>query len=63
MSVTKAFMSYSWDDDQHKEWVAKLATNLREDGIETILDFSGMLCQEISYQSLWKDISVRTTMY
>ena len=38
MSDTKAFMSYSWDDDQHKEWVAKLATNLRDDGVETILD-------------------------
>ena len=23
MSAPKAFMSYSWDDDQHKEWVAK----------------------------------------
>ena len=38
MSDTKAFMSYSWDDDQHKAWVAKLATNLRNDGVETILD-------------------------
>lgn len=38
MSVTKAFVSYSWDSDQHKEWVAKLATDLRHDGIETILD-------------------------
>ena len=35
---TKAFMSYSWDDDQHKAWVAKLATNLRDNGVETILD-------------------------
>ena len=38
MSDTKAFMSYSWDDDQHKAWVAKLATNLRDNGVETILD-------------------------
>ena len=38
MSAPKAFMSYSWDDDQHKEWVAKLATNLRGNGIETMLD-------------------------
>ena len=38
MSATRAFVSYSWDDDQHKEWVAKLATDLREDGVETILD-------------------------
>ena len=38
MSNTKAFVSYSWDSDQHKEWVAKLATTLRENGVETILD-------------------------
>lgn len=38
MSDPNAFVSYSWDDDQHKEWVAKLATNLRNDGVETILD-------------------------
>ena len=33
-----AFISYSWDDEAHKEWVADLATALRNDGIETILD-------------------------
>ena len=38
MSNTKAFVSYSWDSDQHKEWVARLATDLRDDGIETVLD-------------------------
>ena len=38
MREPKAFMSYSWDDDQHKAWVAKLATNLRDNGVETILD-------------------------
>ena len=38
MSTPKAFVSYSWDDDAHKEWVAELATKLRSDGIETILD-------------------------
>lgn len=38
MNAIKAFVSYSWDDDQHKEWVAKLATDLREDGVEAILD-------------------------
>jgi hypothetical protein len=34
----KVFISYSWDDDNHREWVRKFATRLREDGIETILD-------------------------
>lgn len=38
MSNPKAFVSYSWDDDSHKEWVAQLATDLRKDGVETILD-------------------------
>ena len=34
----KAFVSYSWDDDSHKDWVQQLATDLRKDGVETILD-------------------------
>lgn len=38
MSAPKVFFSYSWDDDSHKKWVADLATILRNDGIETILD-------------------------
>jgi len=38
MSNKKAFVSYSWDDDSHKDWVAQLATDLRKDGVETILD-------------------------
>jgi len=38
MNNIRAFISYSWDDDPHKEWVAQLATDLRKDGIVTILD-------------------------
>lgn len=34
----RAFVSYSWDDDLHKDWVAELAAELRADGVETILD-------------------------
>jgi len=34
----KAFVSYSWDDDNHKKWVAQLATRLRYDTVEVILD-------------------------
>jgi len=33
-----AFISYSWDDTNHKKWVKLLATKLRENGIESILD-------------------------
>lgn len=36
-SVT-AFISYSWDDEPHKEWVRGLAARLRRDGIAVLLD-------------------------
>ena len=32
------FISYSWDDDTHKEWVRKLAKRLRQDGVDVTLD-------------------------
>lgn len=31
-------ISYTWDDEAHKEWVLKLSKRLRENGIETLLD-------------------------
>jgi CheY-like chemotaxis protein len=34
----KAFISYSWDDPAHKEWVKRLATRLRADGVDVTLD-------------------------
>jgi hypothetical protein len=34
----RAFLSYSFDGPEHREWVLGLATRLREDGVETILD-------------------------
>ena len=37
-TVPKTFISYSWDDDAHKEWVKQLATRLREDGVDVTLD-------------------------
>src|SRR5208283_5839123 len=33
-----AFISYSRDDEAHKEWVRQLATKLRADGVEARLD-------------------------
>jgi hypothetical protein len=33
-----AFISYSWDDDAHKEWVRTLAERLRADGVDVTLD-------------------------
>ena len=38
MIVTKAFVSYSWSSPEHEEWVLDLATNLRESGVDAILD-------------------------
>lgn len=32
------FISYSWDNEEHKKWVLDLATKLREGGIEVVLD-------------------------
>lgn len=34
----KVFISYSWDNEKHKEWILKLSADLRKNGIETILD-------------------------
>jgi len=35
---SKVFISYSWDDDNHREWVHNFATRLSNDGISVILD-------------------------
>lgn len=37
-SLITVFISYSWEDDEHKEWVLKLADQLTKDGINVILD-------------------------
>lgn len=34
----KAFMSYSWDCQEHKDWVHELALRLRQDGVDVVLD-------------------------
>jgi hypothetical protein len=38
MSHPTAFISYSWDSEEHRAWVAKLAERLRGDGIDAKLD-------------------------
>jgi hypothetical protein len=42
----KCFVSYSKDDEEHEEWVRKLATTLQKNGVNTALDqwdgYSGM---------------------
>ncbi|MCC5915616.1 MAG: TIR domain-containing protein [Balneolaceae bacterium] len=37
-SAPKIFISYSWTNETHEEWVINLATELRENGIDVILD-------------------------
>ena len=34
----RAFVSYSWSSPTHETWVLDLATRLREDGVDVILD-------------------------
>jgi hypothetical protein len=34
----KLFISYSWSNPEHQQWVINLATELRESGIDVILD-------------------------
>ena len=38
MRTPTAFISYSWDDDAHKDWVKLLASKLRADGVDVALD-------------------------
>ena len=38
MSPPKVFISYSHDSTEHKEWVLKLATDLRNNGVDATLD-------------------------
>lgn len=38
MEIPKVFISYSHDSPEHKKWVLELATKLRVDGIDAIID-------------------------
>jgi hypothetical protein len=42
IKIPRAFISYSWDDEAHKRWVRELATKLRQDGIDVMLDQWGL---------------------
>jgi hypothetical protein len=39
MTSPKVFISYSHDSEEHKAWVRSLATRLREDSVEVLLDY------------------------
>jgi hypothetical protein len=34
----QVFISYSHDSDEHKNWIIQLATRLRSNGVDVILD-------------------------
>jgi hypothetical protein len=34
----KVFISYSWTSDEHQQWVLELATELRQSGVDIVLD-------------------------
>ncbi len=38
MSDPKLFISYCWSNPEHEEWVLRLGTELRENGVNVILD-------------------------
>jgi hypothetical protein len=38
VAAPKVFISYAWEDREHKQWVKELAVRLRVDGVEVILD-------------------------
>ncbi|HEX9959776.1 MAG TPA: toll/interleukin-1 receptor domain-containing protein, partial [Pyrinomonadaceae bacterium] len=38
IKTPKAFISYSWDNDDHRNWVRELASRLRHEGIDVMLD-------------------------
>lgn len=37
-SAPRAFVSYAWDDAEHEAWVLQLATRLRSNGVDAVLD-------------------------
>ena len=38
MTAPKLFISYSWSNSEHEQWVLDLATQLRESEVDVILD-------------------------
>ena len=36
--VSRVFVSYSWESEDHRKWVLALATRLRQDGVEAMID-------------------------
>ncbi|ATC34273.1 hypothetical protein CA606_19095 [Caulobacter vibrioides] len=61
----RAFTSYSWSSPTHEAWVIQLASRLREDGVDVILDKWDLKPGHDSYQfmeSMVTDITVTKVM-
>lgn len=66
----QAFVSYSWDRDEHQDWVLRLATRLRGDGVDVVLDRWDTrlgsdlgLFMEISGDTAYRVIAIVTARY
>jgi hypothetical protein len=40
--VPRVFISYSWDSEEHKTWVGQLASDLRQRGVDAVIDQWGL---------------------
>lgn len=38
IGVPKVFISYSWDNEEHKKWILSLAATLRDNGVDASMD-------------------------
>ncbi len=57
----RCFISYSWDSEDHKEWVRELATRLRECGVDAVLD--QFHCKPGMDLTRFMEMSIRESSY
>jgi hypothetical protein len=57
METPRVFISYSHDSPEHSEWVRKLATNLRQNGVDAFLDVWDIRPGENFTQRIEKEIA------
>ncbi|SIN64182.1 toll/interleukin-1 receptor domain-containing protein [Chitinophaga niabensis] len=66
-TIPIVFISYSWDSPEHEDWILNLATKLRENGVDAILDkwdigFLGKLLPHFMETSIFKSHRVICVM-
>ncbi len=69
-NVPKVFISYSWDNEAHKQWVVEVASTLTENGIYVYFDrydlYAGkdmMYFMETSVRNADKVVIIMTPNY